>query len=121
MATVGIDRRTGKVLRGWDHVKQSIEDIITTVVMSRVMVRDYGANAAKLIDVNMSQRALLAFFVTVATALVKWEPRFELTDLGYDQLSPDGRVTLRLSGFYYERGAEGDRSISLEQRWEMTL
>ncbi len=38
----GMDAKTGKVLEGLEHLKQSIIDILTTPVSSRIMRRDYG-------------------------------------------------------------------------------
>ena len=121
MASVGINRRTGKVLTGWQHVRQSIEDIITTPKLMRVMVRQYGSDQPRLIDVNMSERALLALYVAIATALVQWEPRFELTYVGFEEVSPGGHVKLALIGTYFENGHLGDRSIGLDKQWELTL
>jgi len=121
MGSVGIDRRTGRVLRDWEHIQQSIEDIVTTTINTRVMRRRYGSNAPKIIDANMNDQALLAFYVTIATALTLWEPRFELTDVGFEALSPDGQVQLRLAGDELPDGHKGDRNTRIARSWGLTL
>lgn len=108
--SVGIDRHTGKVLADWPHVVQSIEDIVTTRVMTRVMRRQYGSDWPRLIDSPMTEHTLLLFYVTAAEALDRWEPRFELVTIDFVEASASGRTTLRLTGRYLPHGHKGDRT-----------
>lgn len=39
----GMNSETGKTISGIEHLKQSIVDILTTPVGTRVMRRDYGS------------------------------------------------------------------------------
>lgn len=39
----GVNSRTGKRLSGVAHLRQSVRDILTTPVGSRVLIRDYGS------------------------------------------------------------------------------
>lgn len=110
MASVGIDRRTGKVLRGWAHVVQSIEDILSTPVLTRVMRRAYGSDVPKLIDAPMNEASLLAVYVAIAEALAAWEPRYELKRVAFTGAGADGRAEIALVGTYYPNGHKGDRS-----------
>jgi hypothetical protein len=106
--SVGISRRTGKVLVDWEHVKQSIEDILTTRVGTRVMRREYGSDLPKLIDAPMNDHSLLMFYVATAEALDRWEPRFKLLEVYFVDASAAGNTTLRLVGQYLPRGHLGD-------------
>lgn len=110
MASVGIDRRTGRVLKGWAHVVQSIEDILTTPVLTRVMRRTYGSDVPKLIDAPMNEASLLAVYVAIAEALDAWEPRYELKRVAFTRAGADGRAEIALVGVYYPDGHKGDRS-----------
>ena len=121
MGSVGTCRHTGRVLTDWAHTQQSIDDIITTALMTRVIRRPYGSNVPKLIDANMNEQALLALYVAIATALSVWEPRFELTDVGFDELSPDGRVLLRLVGDELPDGHKGDFTKRISRSWMIRL
>ena len=48
---IGMNAKTGKALSGVDHLKQSIQDIVTTPLGSRVMRRDYGCGLFDLLDI----------------------------------------------------------------------
>ncbi len=45
-----ISRETGKLLTEIEHIKQSLADLISTPIGSRLMRRDYGTQLANLID-----------------------------------------------------------------------
>ena len=48
----GMDRETGKSLSGIEHLRQSIRDILTTPIGSRVMRRDYGSRLFELLGLT---------------------------------------------------------------------
>ena len=45
-----MNRATGRRITAADHLRQSVADIITTPIGSRVMRRDYGSLVPALID-----------------------------------------------------------------------
>jgi len=108
--SAGMDRITGRIITDWKHVMQSIEDILTTRVLTRVMRRPYGSSWPKLIDAPMNEQTLLLFYVTAAEALDQWEPRFELIEVYFLDANADGVAALRLVGNYLPRGHKGDRT-----------
>uniref|UniRef100_UPI0035D106BF GPW/gp25 family protein n=1 Tax=Bartonella sp. TS25HLJMH TaxID=3243576 RepID=UPI0035D106BF len=79
----GMDRTTGKPLTGIDHLRQSILDILSTRIGSRVMRRDYGSRVAELIDSPVNNAFSVALYAAVAEALDKWEPRFKLKKIDF--------------------------------------
>lgn len=81
----GMDRHTGRRLDGWPHIRQSIVDLLTTRVGTRVQRRDYGSSAVDLIDRPTGRETVLDRFVAIATALDQWEPRVQL--MGFELLS----------------------------------
>ncbi|MGD0642173.1 MAG: GPW/gp25 family protein [Roseiarcus sp.] len=107
----GVDRNTGAVLTGWDHCLQSILDIVSTAIGSRVIARAYGSNAPDLIDRPQTPPAIVAHFSAIAEALRLWEPGFRLKQISATRLGPDGVAGFALAGDYYPNGHLGDYSI----------
>jgi phage baseplate assembly protein W len=95
----GMSRTTGKYLNDLEHLKQSIVDILTTPVGSRVMRREYGSNLFYLVDRPVNQDFLQQIYAAVAEALERWEPRLSLKKVTVEEVK-DGRITLSLSGIY---------------------
>lgn len=58
-----------------EHIKQSITDIITTPLGSRVMRRDYGSRAFDYIDAPTNAQFNANMYFAIAQALQRWEPR----------------------------------------------
>lgn len=108
----GMDRNTGRMLTDEAHLQQSIVDILTTWVGSRVMRREYGSRVPELLDMPMTDGTLLQLYAAIADALRKWEPRFTLKriqPLG-DSLQIEerqgGQLNIKLSGDYLGRDIE---------------
>lgn len=99
----GMDAKTGKVLEGIEHLKQSIIDILTTPIGSRVMRRDYGSQLFKLVDKPINRDFTLEIYAATAGALEKWEKRFKLEKIKITEVK-EGRVTLDLEGVYLSEG-----------------
>ena len=102
----GMDTNTGSAISGLSHIEQSIAQILTTPIGSRVMRRDFGSMIPELIDRPFNDKTTLMIYAATATALHKWEPRFRLLKVN---LEIDG-----LSGKSY-LGLHGE--IKLGSRW----
>lgn len=76
---IGMDRNTGRQIEGDAHLAQSIADILTTLVGTRVMRRDYGSLLPALIDAPGNAAGQVRLFGAAATALMRQEPRFRAT------------------------------------------
>ncbi|ACS52125.1 phage baseplate assembly protein GpW2 [Bartonella grahamii as4aup] len=98
-----MDRTTGKSLTGIDHLRQSILDILSTRIGSRVMRRDYGSRVAELIDAPVNNAFAVALYAAVAEALDKWEPRFKLKKIDFKMVDA-GQVSLSFEGIYLPSG-----------------
>lgn len=99
----GTNAATGKSLDGLDHLRQSIRDILTTPIGSRVMRRDYGSRVFQLIDAPMNRSTLLDLYAATAEALANWEPRFKLQKVVASSAEP-GNIVLDLTGEYLPDG-----------------
>ncbi|WP_264376235.1 MULTISPECIES: GPW/gp25 family protein [unclassified Wolbachia] len=99
----GMDAKTGKALEGIEHLKQSIIDILTTPVNSRIMRRDYGSRLFELVDKPINRDLTLEIYAATAEALEKWEKRFKLEKVKVEGVK-EGKVTLDLEGLYLPMG-----------------
>lgn len=106
---IGMSGTDGKSLSGIDHLRQSIRDILTTPIGSRVMRRDYGSRLFQLVDRPTTPALMVELYVATAEALDRWEPRFKLLEVKGEVVA-EGHVSLTLSGRYLPDG----REISLE-------
>ena len=108
---LGISRVDGSILVGWPHCQQSIWDILTTRLNSRVMLLNYGAGVADLLDRPGNQQVIALWFASITTAIYMWEPGFRVTNFAIMGASNDGHYQLDLTGIFYPRGHLGDFSI----------
>lgn len=75
----GMNAITGRRLDGIEHIQQSVRDILTTPIGSRVMRRDYGSLLPELIDAPLNDATLLQAYAATIMALIRWEPRIRVT------------------------------------------
>lgn len=73
-----MNRSTGLAIAGKAHLRQSVGDILTTPLGSRVMRRTYGSLVPELIDHPDNQITQIRLFAAIAGALMRWEPRMRL-------------------------------------------
>ncbi|WP_412461671.1 GPW/gp25 family protein [Pseudomonas sp. SC11] len=96
---IGLGRRTGQPLAGIAHLRQSIEDILTTPLGSRRMRPEYGSQLRRYVDLPVNEGWKSAVQAEVARALGRWEPRLKLERVKVVAVL-DGQVSLALSGRY---------------------
>ena len=99
----GMSNKTGKELEGLEHLKQSIIDILTTPIGSRVMRREYGSRLFELVDKPVNRDFTLEIYAATAEALQKWETRFKLEKVKITEVK-EGKVTISLEGVYAPSG-----------------
>ena len=92
-------RATGRAIDLPEHIAQSVADIVTTPLGSRVMRRDYGSLLPLLLDQPDNAATQIRITSAVAGALMRWEPRVRLMRLGLarDAERP-GHAELQLRG-----------------------
>ena len=94
----GVDAITGRLLSGAAHLAQSVSDILTTPIGTRVGRRDYGSELFELQDQPMNGLGRLRVFAATAAALARWEPRLTVTRIALEDADASGAFTLRLDG-----------------------
>ena len=93
----GLDRNSGRLMEADAHLAQSIGDILSTPIGTRVMRREYGSDLPALIDAPINGETLIDATLAVAEALDRWEPRFRLRRVE-TTAAEAGRVELQLTG-----------------------
>lgn len=90
-----MNRETGRALDEDAHLRQSIRDILTTPIGSRVMRRPYGSLLPDLIDHPANPANRLRLMSATVMAIIQWEPRVQITSATI-ALDRDGRVQVDL-------------------------
>lgn len=96
----GFNVTTGTLLGGYDHLLQSVKDILTTPVGSRVMLREYGSDIPKLLDSPMNNETFAKIYAAIVDALNKWEPRLTVDRMQVVSVSANGVLSLSIEGRY---------------------
>ncbi|GHT93681.1 baseplate assembly protein [Alphaproteobacteria bacterium] len=95
----GMSRETGKYLNDLDHLKQSIVDILSTPIGSRVMKREYGSRLFDLVDKPINKELFPQIYAAIADALQKWEPRLKLEKITITEIK-GAHISVSLNGIY---------------------
>jgi len=99
----GMSAETGKALEGLAHLRQSVRDILSTPIGSRVMNREYGSRLFELVDDPVDQRFQVEVYAAVAEALRRWEPRLRLERVRLVEVRDEGPV-FTIEGVYLPEG-----------------
>lgn len=84
-----------------DHLWNSVRDVLTTPLASRVMRRDYGSLLPALLDEPQNEVTRLQCMSAAVIALARWEPRIALNGINISY-SKEGAVTAELVGIITE-------------------
>ena len=95
---IGMDGQAGTFRDDTAHLRQSIADILTTPIGSRIQRRDYGSLLPELIDQPFNEATRLRLHGATATALMRWEPRLRLSRITLSRGQEPGTFVLDLDG-----------------------
>lgn len=93
LATIGMSRETGKQIDLSEHINQSITDILTTPIGSRLQRRQYGSYLFELIDSAGNEAGQLRLLAAAVDAVNQWEPRVMLENAELS-VAMNGQMTL---------------------------
>ena len=92
-----MSRNTGLSLQSEaEQIRQSIQDILTTPIGSRIMRRSYGSLLPQMIDTPFNEITRLQLYAAAATALIQWENRISLESISIEP-QEHGKFILDLS------------------------
>lgn len=94
----GMNAKTGRAITDRQHLAQSIADVLTTPIGSRVMRREYGSQLPDLIDWPLNSATRLQAYAATAMALMRWEPRIRLSRVQLSLGDVAGQAFLDVEG-----------------------
>lgn len=100
----GMNVLNGKPLSGLAHLRQSVEDILSTPLRSRVLRREYGAEVVACLDRPADDATRVNIISAAASALARWEPRLQVVRIRVVRLSAS-HAELVIDGISRETGA----------------
>jgi phage baseplate assembly protein W len=94
---------TGKTISEIAHIKQSIANILSTPIGSRVMRRDYGSRLFERIDQPINGELIAEIYSGIVEAISTWEPRFEVEQVTLQSIDK-GKIVINLEGSFVKDG-----------------
>lgn len=119
--SVGINAETGGRVDGWQHVIQSVQDVLTTRFGSRLMREWYGSLVLEALGRNITRNEIVPVIASITSALEQWEPRFFVEEVQIGGEIRAGRLTLTILGRYRPRALLGDLSEEGDKRINLSL
>lgn len=95
---IGMNKTTGRRISGIEHIRQSINDILTTPIGSVVMNREYGSLLPELIDHPTNGANTLRMMTATVMAIGRWEPRVAINRVGFALGDAAGQAYIDLEG-----------------------
>lgn len=105
----GMARITGAVLAGLEHIRQSVADILSTPLGTRVGRRGYGSLLPDLIDQPMTPANILRVYAATAVAISRNEDRIRLRRVGLAAGDRPGAATIILDAERTDTGVANSR------------
>lgn len=90
-----MSRNSGSDLNEIPHIEQSVEDITSTPLGSRIMRRDYGTLLANLLDSPINDALILQCYSTIYSAISRWEKRIQVSRIGISSIT-SGAIVIDL-------------------------
>lgn len=104
-----MNRHTGGSIDTQAHIAQSITDILTTRLGTRVMRREYGSLLPELVDHPFNDITRLRVCAATVMALMRWEAHISLSRVQFTGANLQGQAVLDLEG----RVVNTDEPLSL--------
>ena len=109
-----MNRETGATISDLDHIGQSITDILTTRIGTRVMRREYGSLLPELVDHPFNDVTRLRVYAGSVMALMRWETRISLSRVQFHGANLQGQSVLDLEGSVVDTNEPFSLSLPLQ-------
>ncbi|EHT1074219.1 GPW/gp25 family protein [Acinetobacter baumannii] len=88
-----INKNNGQTLETEEQsIQQSIDDIVSTPIGSRIMRREYGSLIPDLIDQPINEVLILKCYSAIYTAILRWEDRINVSQILNTQVKENGLI-----------------------------
>lgn len=119
----GVNRETGGLMQGWEHVEQSMKVIFATPFHERIMREWVGSFVPHILGEIAVPRVITRFHWAMAVSIDLWEPNYRIVTVWFmgdalESWTPQsfdvagefrlGHVYFRTEGSYRPRGHLGD-------------
>lgn len=74
----GVNRETGGLMQGWDHVEQSMKVIFATPFHERILRPWVGSYVPHILGETFSPRIITRFHWSMAVSIEQWEPNYRI-------------------------------------------
>ena len=108
----GFSNVDGTPLDTLDDIRQSIRDILTTPIGTRVMRRNYGSRIFDLIDTPGNETGVLRVIAASADAIARWENRVSMNAADFS-IDRDGKAVITIDAATTADAAPVSLSIAL--------
>lgn len=109
-----MNRETGAAIDELDHIAQSMTDILTTRIGTRVRRREYGSLLPELVDHPFNDVTRLRVYSGAVMALMRWEPRVSLSRVQFLGATLQGQSVLDLEGSVVDSNEPFSLSLPLQ-------
>ena len=109
-----MNRETGAAIGTLEHIGQSITDILTTRIGTRVMRREYGSLLPELVDHPFNDATRLRVYAGTVMALMRCETRISLSRVQFVGANLQGQSVLELEGTIVDTNEALSLSLPLQ-------
>ncbi len=81
---IGMNILTGERITDVNHIRQSVSDILTTRIGTRIKRRTYGSLIPELIDQPNNDATRLRVMAATVMAIILWEPRIMVNKVSFE-------------------------------------
>ena len=95
---IGMNRETGALMAGADHLEQSITDVLGTPLGTRLGRREYGSRIPEYLDQPNNELGRIRIIAAAALALLRQEGRVRLSRVVLSHGKLPHEVVLTVTG-----------------------
>lgn len=112
--TTSMDRTTGAALDTTTdaHLQQSVNDILSTPLATRIARREYGSALPELLDQSFGPATVQKLYAASASALTRWEKRLKISRVSLTAGTKPGTATLTIFGTRTDRPAKAITTVT---------